>query len=431
MRTVIAAALISLGAPLMAAAGWVDAAKPPSVDGTQHVQAGGDGTGPVCADPCVWRVGYGDRANLFSDQASFLLAGATLLPSGNVFVSGTRFASFEQEVWLALLDRSGREIWNAHAPGLACAAVPAGEGGAILAADGLPGMESVVFGYDGQGEQSFAIGLSFQALNIDPDGAGGFLVSGQLDGRPIVIAYDPLGDRRWTWLGESDGHLALSATGYEDGAVAVLGRGPGEDEDSDVIWLSMLDGGDGSLSALIKIHIAGREISRPCDGVQVMGSVDPLGDGFLVRYNGLDPETGILRNSVAALSRDGTMRWLRETPSLREADLPPPSPNDVEFAEDSVSAVSPTADGGALIAGFTYRPMGRGTPFVARLNDAGSEIWRTELSLAPAGQSTSQAFFATVEETENGGALTVVTDGLELLRLIAFVYSLGPNGEAP
>lgn len=75
MRTLIAAALISLGAPMMAAAGWEDAPKPLSVDGSQHIQAEGNTSGPVRADPCVWRVGYGERANLFSDQEGIVIYG--------------------------------------------------------------------------------------------------------------------------------------------------------------------------------------------------------------------------------------------------------------------------------------------------------------------------------------------------------------------
>jgi hypothetical protein len=395
---------------------------------------------PACDEPCTWERQFGDgRGNLLQGDPGYMMTDLLARPDGTAVAVANHWHDGEKEVWVAGFGADGARLWERTYPGRPCSAALIDDGFVVLAQDLNADEEDDDVGVlmllsDGLAPTGFP--LAFTPHAIEPDGRGGFLVAGR-DGTPVVHRYQTSGDAVW----RSEIAVDTVAPGATSGAATAAAAIPGS-EDIRVLGVAELPGGDRSVVWTAVLDAAGsvRELAAldeiqpmadpSCDPVMRYWSIDATADGFIVRYDWHDEAPmGVRRTTVVRLDAAGTELWRRVLP-INPQDEPDPAAA-IAAGLDDVSAVSATADGGALVAGFRTRPAGQGAGYVTRWDADGAPVWSTELRRSPQDESVRDAFFAAVAETADGGVLTTMTDGVIYLRLRGFVFRLGPNGEAP
>lgn len=392
-----------------------------------------------CAEPCVWEHQVGETTgNPISGGSALILADLLLRPDGTAVAVGAIWSSEASEIWLAAFAPDGERLWEQTYAGRACSAALIDDGFVVLAEKLVNNEEAGVLMLLDDGTAPTGFPLPFEANGIASDGTGGFLLLGRSDGGDAMVArYDATGDTLWQTTIDtaavstgSDGDVVFDAAAVPGTSeIRVLGLSGLPDGGRAVVWTGTLDldGAVGAVTALDEVQ----PLTHPtCDPVLRYASIDAAGDGFLLRYDSIDAGYSRRVSTVLRTDAAGGEIWRRVLPPTD-----PPARPDPEIlmrdGVDEVTAVAPTADGGALVAGLRVRPMGRGAGYVARWDADGETVWSTELRRTPEDQVVRDAFFSALAETADGGVLATMTDGVVLFRMRAFLFRLGAGGEAP
>ncbi|MEZ5669479.1 MAG: hypothetical protein R3F55_18990 [Alphaproteobacteria bacterium] len=386
-----------------------------------------------CAAPCTWRLHFASDGRVLRGGSARILSSALNLRDHDIVIVGTDWIAGEKSIWLGRYAADGATVVEGSAPGTACDAA-AMDGGIAVLADGLgangdPGVQ--VFGDDGGALRTSALG--FEPRAIEPDGRGGYFVGGQRDDLPVVAAFDADGTQRWVWTGADEQFregatvFVGAMTALPDGGVRLLGVEDmsGTAPQNDLLWTLAIDGdGNGQrLVGLQRLTVGGGPL---CNLVERTYAIHPLGDGFVLHFLHF-PQPGTPQWTVAWLDAAAAELWRRDAP-VRPA--PEAMTDEIRNAGfDQYSAIAPDGEDGLFVAGFTTRPMRRGSGFVAHWDDDGNEVWRTELRMVADDEPAELAHFAEVAATADGGVVAAMTDGLESLRINAYVFRLGANGE--
>jgi hypothetical protein len=330
-----------------------------------------------------------------------------------------------EHAWLIALDPAGNVRWERHldakyGAGRALAALPGG--GFAIAGDvrrGAMAYQATLVRTDGKGEVTGATALGprdvtgFSALAVRPDGsliaggasqmkgwlvtadpalahpgdrmfevddikAVGVLASGDAValaaieksttgfGRAKLAAITGAGSVAWERALPSSGRgdpAALVVT--RDGALAV-GTGAADERAPSRVWLARLD----AAGAIRWEHTLGDDRAA-----WRAFAATALGTGFAIVGRTVPPD-GVYTAHVWRLADDGTVQW--------DSDLAIPGGG---HADEVVTSVAATHDGGLVIGGQIGRGAGKTNVWVVRLAADGKVAWQKVLGAAATASS--------------------------------------------
>ena len=219
----------------------------------------------------------------------------------------------------------------------------------------------------------------------------------------------------------------MAATPLPDGEARLLGYvlTEGVRGGAAAIWTAVVDA-EGVVRDRVVVDQVDQTLTEEfCFAAQTYWSIDAVGSDALIRYVGFYGDSH--HRVTARIDAEGQFLWQRNRPGGTPASgQQAADPDSVEI----ITSTAPTADGGAIVAGFRFhRPAHENAGFIARLDRDGTELWRRERPGSLEGGIWP--VFGSAVETPDGAVLAVAAEDRRRAAARSLTIDADGGGETP